>query len=99
MTLPWPDDADEKDRLWNSSLGPDIIAWAEGATEVPDLIDHMTGKPWRFTDGQVRFLVLWYHVGPDGRFTYRSGVKRGAKGTGERRPGGGDLQRGVSRSG
>ena len=34
-------------------------------------------------DGQIRFIVLWYAVGPDGRFTYRSGVKRGAKGTGK----------------
>lgn len=83
MTLPWPDDSDAKDRIWSSSLGPDVIAWAEGGPDVPGLIDHMTGKPWRFTDGQIRFLVLWYHVGPDGRFTYRSGVKRGAKGTGK----------------
>jgi hypothetical protein len=33
--------------------------------------------------GQKRFLILWYALDDDGRFVYRSGVKRGAKGTGK----------------
>lgn len=83
LTLPWPDDPDERMALVMSSLGPSIIDWAEGRTDEPGLIDYMTGRPWRFTAGQKRFLILWYHVSESGRFTYRSGVKRGAKGTGK----------------
>ena len=33
--------------------------------------------------GQLRFLILWYLIGPNGRWVYRSGIKRGAKGTGK----------------
>lgn len=82
-TLPWPTDPDEKMQLVHNSLGPGLIDWAEGRTEEPGLTDYMTGQQWHFTPGQRRFLILWYHVGPDGRFTYRSGIKRGAKGTGK----------------
>lgn len=46
----------------------------------PGLIDYQTGEDWRFTPGQRRFLHLWYAYDEDGRFLYRSGVKRGAKG-------------------
>lgn len=82
-TLPWPTDPDERMALVRSSLGPALIDWAEGRTDEPGLIDYHSGQPWRFTAGQKRFLILWYHVGESGRFTYRSGVKRGAKGTGK----------------
>lgn len=89
-TLPWPDDPDEKMALVNNSLGPAIIDWAEWRTDEPGLTHYMTGEQWRFTPGQKRFLILAYHVQPDGRFTYRSVVKRGAKGTGKD-PGGGAI--------
>lgn len=46
-------------------------------------MDYMTGEPWRWTPGQKRFLILWYAVSPEGRWLFRSGVKRGAKGTGK----------------
>ena len=82
-TIPWPTDPDEKMALVRSSLGPAIIDWSEGRTEEPGLIHYMTGEPWCWTPGQKRFLILWYAVNPDGRFHYRSGVKRGAKGTGK----------------
>ena len=82
-SIPWPSDPDEKMALVNSSLGPQIIDWSEGRSDEPGLIHYMTGQPWRWTPGQRRFLILWYHVSPDGRFTYRSGVKRGSKGTGK----------------
>lgn len=82
-TLPWPSDPDEKLAIANSSLGPAIIDWAEGRTEEPGLINYQTGELWRFTPGQKRFLILWWYVEPDGRFVYRTGVKRGAKGTGK----------------
>jgi len=47
------------------------------------LTDYQTGRPWRWTPGQKRFLVLWYLVDADGRFVYRSGVVRRAKGGGK----------------
>ncbi|WP_126382419.1 terminase [Actinomyces howellii] len=85
MTLPWPGDPslpwNHHDRLalLPPTLGPQVIAWAEAY-----LKHHLTGEPWRFTVGQKRFLYLWYAINPTtGRFIYRSGVKRGAKGTGK----------------
>ena len=76
-TLPWPgiDDLPE-------SIGPQLIRWAEGRTDEPGLTHYLTGEPWRFTVGQRKFLHLWY-AHENGRFVYRSAVKRGAKGTGK----------------
>lgn len=82
-SLPWPSDPDEKVALARSSLGPQIIDWSEGRTDEPGLWHYMHRSPWRWTPGQKRFLILWYALGEDGRFLYRSGVKRGAKGTGK----------------
>lgn len=82
-TIPWPTDDDEKMALVRSSLGPAIIDWSEGRTEEPGLVHYLTGDPWRWSPGQKRFLILWYAVDEWGRFRYRSGVKRGAKGTGK----------------
>lgn len=82
-TIPWPLDPDEKAALISSSLGPGVIEWAEGRTDEPGLVDYLTGRPWRFTAGQKRFLILWYAVTSGGRWQFRSGVKRGAKGTGK----------------
>ncbi|MCH9731602.1 MAG: terminase [Actinomycetia bacterium] len=89
-TAPWPGDRETKDKILGSSLGPLVIRWAEWrltAAEFerfgPGLIDYQTGEYWRFTAGQKRFLILWYWFNEDGRYVYRSGVKRGAKGTGK----------------
>jgi hypothetical protein len=82
-TIPWPRDPGELDRLLRSSLGPALIDWAEGRTDEPGLTHHLTGRPWEFTPGQKRFLILWYALTPFGRWLYRSGLKRGAKGTGK----------------
>jgi hypothetical protein len=81
--LPWPTDPDEKMHIVQNSLGPGLIDWAEGRTDEPGLTDYMSGNQWLFTRGQKKFLILWYYCEPDGRFHYRSGVKRGAKGTGK----------------
>lgn len=84
MTLPWPGDSGlpltdpGRLALLPPSLGPQVIAWAEHF-----LVHHQSGEPWRFTVGQKRFLHMWYAMSPDGRWLYRSGVKRGAKGTGK----------------
>ena len=85
VTLPWPTDPDARQELARRSLGPQIIQWSEGNSRdgQPGLTDYQTGLPWQWTPGQKRFLILWYAVGEDGRFLYRSGVKRGAKGTGK----------------
>ena len=81
VTLPWPDDPEEKWALAQNSLGPTVIDWAEGRTDEPGLTHYLTGADWRFTPGQKRFLIMWYAYDPDtGRYLYRSGVKRGAKG-------------------
>ncbi len=74
LTLPWPDDLADLPE----SLGPQVIGWCEQW-----LVHHLTGGPWRFTLHQRRFLHLWYALRPDGKWLYRSGVKRGAKGTGK----------------
>lgn len=86
MTLPWPADLEELP----PSLAPDIIRWCWGqpvakipGVEGPRLRHHLDQTPWSFTRDQKRFLHLWYAVRPDGRWLYRSGVKRGAKGTGK----------------
>ena len=75
LTLPpFPDDV--------PTIGDYVIAWAEHW-----LRNHITGEPWQFTAGQTRFVLWWYalqHEGPgEPRWLYRSGVKRGAKGTGK----------------
>ena len=86
LTLPWPDRLEDLP----PSLGPDVMRWCAGeptpliaGIEGPRLRHHLFGGPWEFTLGQRRFLHLWYAVRPDGRWLYRSGVKRGAKGTGK----------------
>lgn len=82
-TLPWPEDADEREALARHSLAHGIFQWSEGFTSEPGLIHYQTGADWRWTRWQKRFLTLWYHVNREGRFTYRSGIVRGAKGTGK----------------
>lgn len=82
-TIPWPADPEQRMAITRSSLGPALIEWAEGRTDEPGLTHYLTGRPWRFTPGQKRFLVLWYWIDETGRWLFRRGVKRGAKGTGK----------------
>lgn len=84
-TLPWPGDPSlpmtHPDRLalLPPSLGPFIIRWAEHW-----LVHHQTGKPWRYSLAQKQWLHMWYALDIEtGRWIYRSGVKRAAKGTGK----------------
>lgn len=83
VSLPYPIEPPAKQTLLSSSIGPQIIDWAEGRTDEPGLTDYQTGEPWRFTAGQKRFLILWYAHNGAGRWIYRRGAKRGAKGTGK----------------
>lgn len=73
-SLPWPDDLADLP----PSLGWDLIEWAEQW-----LVHHVTGEPWRFTKAQKRWLVLWYAIKPNGKWLYRRGVNRRAKGVGK----------------
>lgn len=83
VTLPWPSSPEKRKALLRNSLGPGLIDWAEWRTDEPGLLND-EGQPWRYTDGQAKFLILWYAFNPDtGRFLYRRGVRRGAKGTGK----------------
>lgn len=82
-TLPWPEDPDAKMALVTSSLGPALIDWSEWRTDEPGLTHYQTGEHWTWTPGQKRFLIMWYALDREGRFIYRSAVKRGAKGTGK----------------
>lgn len=78
LSLAWPPPFDPLGEL---TIGPQVAAWCETW-----LHNHLTGEPWRFTRGQFRFLVYWYALrgpGPEPAWLYRSGVKRGAKGTGK----------------
>lgn len=86
LTLPWPADLNDLP----PSLAPQLFRWHMGlatpttpVADGPRLVHHLDGSPWEFTVAQRRFLHLWYAVRPDGRWLYRSGVKRGAKGTGK----------------
>lgn len=83
-TIPWPGDhalpVGHPDRLalLPPSLGRFLIAWGE-----QHMHHHLTGQHWSYSPGQKMFLRQWYAVRPDLRWIYRSGVKRGAKGTGK----------------
>ncbi|MFS6779608.1 hypothetical protein, partial [Staphylococcus aureus] len=59
------------------------IDWAEGRGGEPGLTHYLTKRPWRYTPGQKRFLILWYYVNEDLKFVYRRAIRRGAKGTGK----------------
>ncbi|CQD07238.1 hypothetical protein BN970_01360 [Mycolicibacterium conceptionense] len=89
-SIPWPTDPEERQRIADNSLGPLLIRWAENRLTPeefeqfgPGLIHPDTGEDWRFTPGQKRFLILWYHFDANGIYTYRRAVKRGSKGTGK----------------
>lgn len=76
LSLPWPPPFDE-----TLTIGPQVVAWCEEWAQ-----HHLTGEPWRFTRGQLRFVHLWYALrgpGPEAHWLFRSAVKRGAKGTGK----------------
>jgi hypothetical protein len=73
LTLPW---TAESPRL--PSLFPYVERWA-----AENLVHHLTGRSWRWTREQRRFWHLWYALDDDGRWLYRSGVKRRSKGAGK----------------
>lgn len=88
-SLPWPDDLSGLP----PSLAPQIFAWARGertattpAVDGPRLQHHLWDQPWEWTLDQRRFMHLWFAVRPGderGRWLWRSGVFRRAKGAGK----------------
>jgi len=63
------------------TLGYDVVAWVEGYLLQPD--GDLAGEPFRLTAEQVNFILWWYAVDGSGRFRYRRGVLRRAKGWGK----------------
>ena len=74
----WQQDSDHW-RMPERSLGLKVLCFCGR------WLKHETGegKPWRFTDEQARFIMWWYAVDADGRFTYRDGVLQRLKGWGK----------------
>lgn len=63
------------------TIGYDVVTWVEYRIN-----NHITGERWRYRPSQVNFLLWWYALagpGPVARWMMRSGVRRGAKGTGK----------------
>src|SRR5690606_9766632 len=63
------------------TLGWGIVEWAESYLLQPDGDD--AGEPYTFTREQLNFLLWFYAVDSAGRFVYRRGVLRRAKGWGK----------------
>jgi hypothetical protein len=63
------------------TIGYYVIRWVEEW-----LHNHITGDPWVYRPSQVNLILWWFALagpGPVPRWLFRSGVRRGAKGTGK----------------
>jgi phage terminase large subunit-like protein len=65
----------------DKTLGWQILGWTREYLLQPD--GPNAGEPWVFTDEQARFVLNWYGVDEQGRFTYRYGMYRRMKGHGK----------------
>jgi hypothetical protein len=69
------------------TLGYQAAAWAEGKLpEFSGLVQPngpKAKKPFRFTPGQIRFLLWWYAVDESGEWLFNHGVRRLSKGSGK----------------
>ena len=63
--------------LPEKTLGWQIAGWTA------EFLKAETGGPWRFTLEQLRFVLWWYAVDENGRFTSRKGVLQRMKGWGK----------------
>jgi hypothetical protein len=77
----WSKDRRGRFILPRKTLGWDVLLWANKYLRQPD--GPTAGESWVFTNEQARFLLHWYAVDHEGRFTYRSGVYRRMKGAGK----------------
>lgn len=69
------------------TLGYQAAAWAEGKLPGFSGLVQPNGpnakRPFRFTPGQLRFLLWWYALDENGRWLFNHGVRRLAKGSGK----------------
>ena len=63
------------------TLGWIAIEWAGTYLRHPN--GPRAGLNWEYTESQVRFLLWYYGLKPDGRWIYSHAVRRHAKGTGK----------------
>ncbi|WP_416972549.1 hypothetical protein [Streptomyces sp. 4F14] len=63
------------------SLGYKIIRWAKDNIVQPD--GDNAGEPWVFTQEQLRFVLWFYAINPDGSWKYSAATLRRAKGWGK----------------
>jgi hypothetical protein len=65
----------------NETLGYGIIRWAQKFIVQPD--GDTAGEPWKFTPEQLRFVLWFYAINPDGTWKYSAATLRRAKGWGK----------------
>ena len=63
------------------TLGWEGIHWATKYLRQPD--GPRAGQRWEFVESQVRFILWWYALTPDGKWDYMHGVRRLPKGAGK----------------
>lgn len=63
------------------TLGWDALKWASKYLRQPN--GPKAGQRFEPTMGQLRFLLWWYAVQPDGQWVFHHGVRRLAKGSGK----------------
>lgn len=63
------------------TLGWHAKWWASAYLQHPN--GQRAGLNWEYTKSQLRFILHWYSLRPDGRWVYQHGVRRHAKGTGK----------------
>ena len=73
----WQTNPDGSWVLPERTLGWEIAGWCA------EYLIGVDGKPWRFTNEQLRFVLWWYAVDESGQFIYRTGVLQRLKGWGK----------------
>ncbi|MFI5865858.1 hypothetical protein [Streptomyces sp. NPDC051546] len=63
------------------SLGYEIIRWCRKYIVQPD--GDRAGESWEFTQEQIRFVLWFYAINPDGSWKYSAATLRRAKGWGK----------------
>jgi hypothetical protein len=63
------------------TLGWEVLWWTTEYIRQPDGPD--AGAEWRYTPEQVAFVLWWYSLTPDARWTFMRGVLRRSKGWGK----------------
>lgn len=65
----------------NETLGYQIIRWAQKYIVQPD--GDRAGESWQFTPEQLRFVLWFYAISPDGTWKFSAATLRRAKGWGK----------------